>query len=126
MENPDYRTFADRLRNRDRFNQELEAVFMTETTSHWLDRFAGKVPAAPVYDVAQALENPFVHARGCRLDAHDSEGGVYKSVASPIRCPGEAPLAHAAPAMGANTDELLAQAGYDPNQIAQLRKAAVL
>src|SRR3546814_12330945 len=62
----------------------------------------------------------------CLLDAHDAEGRAIKSVASPIRCPGEAPLARAAPAMGAHTDELLAQAGYTPDQIASLRKTAVL
>ena len=30
--------------------------------------FAGEVPAAPVYDVTQALENPFVAERGSVLD----------------------------------------------------------
>jgi len=125
-ENPDYRTFADRLRNRERFNEELEAVFKTRSTADWMERFAGKVPAAPVYDVAQALDNPFVHARGCLLDAYDAQGQAVTSVAPPIRCSGEAPLARAAPAMGADTDELLAQAGYDAGQIARLRKSAVL
>src|SRR3546814_7212588 len=92
---PDYRSFQDRLRHRERFNQQLEAVFMTDTTANWMARFAGRVPAAPVYDVAQALDNPFVQARQCLLDAHDAEGRAIKSVASPIRCPGEAPLARA-------------------------------
>ena len=125
-DDPDYRSFQDRLRHRERFNQELEAVFMTDTTRNWMARFAGRVPAAPVYDVAQALDNPFVQARSCLLDAHDDEGRAIKNVASPIRCPGEAPLARAAPAMGADTEELLAQAGYAPDQIASLRKNAVL
>src|SRR5690606_24377334 len=110
-EHPDYRSFQDRLRPRDRFNAELEAVFMTDTTGNWMKRFAGRVPAAPVYDVAQALDNPFVQARNCLLDARDDEGRTIKNVASPIRCPGEAPLARAAPAMGADTDALLDQAG---------------
>src|SRR5690606_21373569 len=112
--------------NRERFNEELEAVFTTRSTADWMERFAGKVPAAPVYDVAQALDNPFVHARGCLLDAYDAQSQAVTSVAPPIRCPGEAPLARAAPAMRADTDELLAQAGYDAGQIARLRKSAVL
>ncbi|CAM3918696.1 CaiB/BaiF CoA transferase family protein [Bordetella tumulicola] len=125
-ENPNYRSFKDRLQHRESFNQELEAVFMTASTEHWMTRFAGRVPAAPVYDVAQALDTPFVQARECLLDAYDADGRPIRSVASPIRCPGEVPLARAAPAMGVDTEDLLAQAGYGPDQIARLRKNAVL
>lgn len=125
-ENPDYRSFKDRLQHRERFNEELEAVFTTASTEHWMARFAGRVPAAPVYDVAQALDNPFVQARECLLDAYDADGRPIRSVASPIRCPGEAPLARAAPVMGVDTEDLLVQAGYGPDQIARLRKNAVL
>ncbi|CAM4218896.1 Crotonobetainyl-CoA:carnitine CoA-transferase CaiB and related acyl-CoA transferases [Bordetella tumbae] len=126
IDNPDYRSFKDRLQNRDRFNEELEAVFMSQTTDHWMARFAGRVPAAPVYDVAQALDSSFVKARQCLLDAYDTEGRAIRNVASPIRCPGEAPLTRAAPAMGVDTDDLLAQAGYGPDQIASLRNNSVL
>lgn len=125
-ENPDYRSFKDRLQHRESFNRELEAVFMTASTEHWMTCFAGRVPAAPVYDVAQALDNPFVQARECLLDAYDADGRPIRSVASPIRCPGEVPLARAAPAMGVDTEDLLARAGYGPDQIARLRKNAVL
>ena len=40
--------------------QELDAVLTTATTAEWISRLGGKVPIAPVYDVQQALENPFV------------------------------------------------------------------
>mgnify|MGYP000914514499 CR=1 FL=1 len=80
--------------------------------------------------IAQELEvslhMAFVEARQCLLDAYDTEGRAIRNVVSPIRCPGEAPLTRAAPAMGVDTDDLLARAGYGPDQIASLRKNAVL
>jgi len=126
IDHPDYRTFKARLRHRERCNQALQAVFATDTTANWMTRLAGQVPVAPVYDVAQALESPFVQSRHSLLETRDEAGNVIKQVASPIRCPGEGPLTQAAPALGADTDNLLAQVGYTHEQIAELRKNAVL
>ena len=65
---PDYATFAARLKNRERITQELDAVLMTATTEEWMSRLRGKVPIAPVYDVRQALDNPFVAEQQLVLD----------------------------------------------------------
>src|SRR5205085_407553 len=40
-----YKTFRDRLENRDQITEELDAVLQTATTAEWMERFAGKVPA---------------------------------------------------------------------------------
>jgi len=120
---PQYRTFKDRLANRQQLTADLDAVLQTATTAAWMERFAGKVPAAPVYDVRQALENSFVQEQGRVLDFEHPAGPV-RMVASPVRA-GTHP-ARPAPAMGADTDEILRQAGYDPQTIDHLRESAVI
>lgn len=123
---PEYKTYADRLENRDAFNKEIESVFVTDTTENWIAKFAGKVPASPVYNIAQALDNPFVHSRDGVVTATDESGRQVKGVASPIRCSGlELPL-RAAPAMGADTTVLLSELGYSEEEIAALREEAIV
>lgn len=120
---PQYRTFKDRLENREQLTSELDAVLQTRTTEEWMRRFAGKVPAAPVYDVQQALDSDFVAEQQRLLDfAHP--GGDIRMVASPVRA-GAHPV-KPAPAMGADTREILAQVGYDADAIARLRERAVI
>ncbi|HEY1231659.1 MAG TPA: CoA transferase [Ramlibacter sp.] len=122
-EAPEYRTFKDRLANRDRLTEELDAVLQARTTDAWMQLFAGKVPAAPVYDIAQALESDFV-AEQERLLEFDHASGPVRMVASPVRA-GPHPT-RPAPAMGQNTSEVLRQAGYSEQQITQLRELGVI
>lgn len=120
---PHYRTFKDRLENRERLNAELDAVLQTRTTAEWMRLFAGKVPASPVYDVQQALDSDFV-AEQERLLNFAHPGGDIRMVASPVRA-GPHPV-NPAPAMGADTSEILEQVGYDAETIARLRERAVI
>ena len=123
---PEYRSFKDRLAHKEQFNEDLERVFATDTTANWMKKFSGKVPASPVYNVAQALDNPFVQARAGVVAAHTPEGKEVLGVAAPIRCSGAAAPLRAAPAMGADTDALLTEAGFTADQIQFLRERAVI
>ena len=60
---PDYKDFKARLANRAKLTEELDAALSARTTAEWIEIFGGRVPAAPVHDVQQALENPFVTER---------------------------------------------------------------
>jgi crotonobetainyl-CoA:carnitine CoA-transferase CaiB-like acyl-CoA transferase len=122
IEDPELATFAARLKNRRRVTAELDAVLMTATTAEWIARFGGKVPVAPVYDVCQALENPFVAEQQLVLDFEHRQHGKIRGVASPVRAGGrdEHPR-RAAPELGEATDTVLGQLGYTAEAIAQLR-----
>ena len=63
---PEYKDFKARLANRARLTEELDAALSARTTAEWIEIFGGRVPAAPVNDVQQALENPFVAEGGPR------------------------------------------------------------
>lgn len=123
---PEFKTFKDRLANKSQFNETLEAEFLKDTTKNWMKKFEGIVPAAPVYDVAQALDNPFVHSRQGVINALSPDGLSVAGVAAPIRCPGESVPANAAPGLGEHTHVLLKQAGLTDQQIAFLREHAVI
>ncbi|NIP46125.1 MAG: CoA transferase [Gammaproteobacteria bacterium] len=120
-----FKTFADRLANRDALTGLLDEALARRDTAEWLSRFAGSVPAAPVNDIAEALENPFVtdHDRLQTL-VHPS-AGEYRLVAPPVRT-GEPPPARPAPALGEHTDALLAALGYDERRRERLRASGVI
>ena len=76
---------------------------------------------APVYDVGQALENPFVAERGGGADFSYPDGRKARLIANPIRLSDADLPRRAAPALGADTDELLRALGYSDERIAALR-----
>ncbi|MEW6687940.1 MAG: CoA transferase [Pseudomonadota bacterium] len=123
---PDFATFRARLANRERLTRMLDEALMARGTAEWIERFAGKVPAAPVYDVAQALQSGFVTERASIAEYAYPDGRAARMVACPIRIPGAAQPARAAPRMGEHTDALLREAGYSDERIAALRAAGVI
>jgi hypothetical protein len=79
-----------------------------KTTAEWLALFGGSVPAAPVFDVAQALENPFAQEQQAVADfARREGGGPVRMLTGPVRVAGARPPTKAAPTLGADTADIL-------------------
>ena len=117
-----YPDFAARREHRDELTTILDGEFSRQTTQAWLEQLRGTIPCAPVYDVAQALENPyFLERGGVQVFDHPDKPG-FKLVASPFRL-GEPLPANPAPKLGEHTDALLAELGYTPADIAALKSA---
>ena len=116
--------FADvpsRFRNRDALAAILDPVFATRTMADWVAAFAGRLPAAPVLSLAQALDNPFLAERGGIQNVdHPAKPGM-RVLSNPIRLDGAVMKARPGPGLGADTDALLGELGYDPAAIAALR-----
>jgi len=121
-----FRMFPDRLKHRDLLTGMLDGELRRHTTAEWLERFAGSVPAAPINDLAQALDNPFVTEQGRLQTLPHRQRGSYRMVAPPVRCAGETPPARPAPALGEHTDLLLREIGYDEARIRALRESKVI
>lgn len=121
-----FRDFPSRLQNRDELTVLLDRAFSEAGTAHWLKKLAGAVPVAPVNDVAQALDNPFVAERGSIQDFRYPDARDARLIASPIRLSDAALPKRAAPALGADTDSLLEEVGYSKRQIAELRALTVV
>jgi crotonobetainyl-CoA:carnitine CoA-transferase CaiB-like acyl-CoA transferase len=122
---PEYKNFAARLENRARLTEELDAALSERTTAEWIEIFGGRVPAAPVHDVRQALENPFIK-QAERVRTVDHVTGPIRLLAPAVTCPGEELPCTPAPELGADTDAILSEAGYSVDDIAKLRKAGAV
>ena len=104
----------------------LDAAFATRSTSDWMCQFAGQVPAAPVLTLPDALDNPyFASTGGIQEVSHPDRPGL-RVLSSPIRLDGKRARATPAPKRGADTDAILREAGFVPDDIAELRLEKVI
>ena len=55
-----FATPAARREHRSVLSGLLDEVFRTHDVAHWMQRLQGRLPAAPVLDLPQALRNPYV------------------------------------------------------------------
>ncbi len=120
-----YPDFAARREHRDALTKILDAEFGKRSTQDWLARLRGTIPCGPVYDMAQALENPyFLERGGVQVFDHPDKPGC-KLVASPFRL-GEPLPANPAPKLGEHTEALLAELGYGEAEIARLKQDKIV
>jgi crotonobetainyl-CoA:carnitine CoA-transferase CaiB-like acyl-CoA transferase len=126
LEDPDFATFAARLENRPHVNAALDGAFQQKTTDEWMAQLAGRVPAAPVYDVAQALDADFAHEQGRIVDFRHPQHGPIKGIASPVRVAGATHPTDAAPTLGEDTNDLLSELGYAPERVSELRRLSII
>ncbi|NQV98940.1 MAG: CoA transferase [Rhodospirillales bacterium] len=117
-----FKSFKDRFAQRALIQQMLDAELARKSTAEWMEIFAGKVPASPLNSLSEALDNPFV-VEGTRLQEIELPGhGSYRMLNSPVISGGAETPARPAPKLGADTDDLLAELGYDADRIGKLRK----
>jgi crotonobetainyl-CoA:carnitine CoA-transferase CaiB-like acyl-CoA transferase len=101
---------AARLRHRAALTEILDAEFKKQPSAHWQAKLEPVLPIAPVYDLAQALDNPFVKATGMvQTIAHPARKSI-KVLAPPIRINGKRLAQKAAPPAGADNQALLGAA----------------
>lgn len=86
-----FATMAARLEHRAALTEVLDAAFRAQASAFWLEKLRGKVPLAPVNDVAQALDNPFVETIGMVRSAPHPQREDFRVVATPVRIDGVRP-----------------------------------
>lgn len=121
-----YPDFATRLAHRARLTELLDEALSPRTTAEWMEIFAGKVPAAPVNDIGQALDNPFAQGTGQLIRYAAPDGTPVGSTGSAIRIAGEAPLANPAPTLAADQESILGELGLSADDIAKLKEQGAL
>jgi succinate---hydroxymethylglutarate CoA-transferase len=117
-----FATFKQRFEQRPLIQDMLDGRLSEKTTSEWMEVFAGVVPASALNSLSEALENPFV-TDSQRLQEIELPGhGSYRMLNSPVISGGAQTPANPAPQLGADTDDLLADLGYDEERIQALRR----
>jgi len=118
-----FASFTARGRHRDEVVHRLSARFAEQTTAAWLTTLRGIVPIAPVRSLEQALDPDELIGREMLAEYQHPTFGTVRSVGLPLHLGDFTPEYHAGPALGADTDAILADLGYDAESITALRAA---
>jgi len=131
LELPDDPRFAsnpDRVAHRDELVALLAERFAREDVDTCLERLAAAgVPAAPVLDVGQVADHEQTEAVGLLQHLPRPDGSDVVEVAPPLSVDGERVLHRLPPPrLGEHSVEVLAEAGYSPEQIERLVQTGVV
>ena len=120
VEDPRFRTNPDRLAYRDELLPLIRERLARRTSAEWISALEG-VPVAPVQDIAQAAAHEQTRASGMLQELGGSE-----TVALPLKIDRRR-ISHstAAPTLGAQSAEILAELGYSDDLIESLAAAGV-
>jgi crotonobetainyl-CoA:carnitine CoA-transferase CaiB-like acyl-CoA transferase len=106
---PRFANAEGRRAHRDALTQTIDEELRKHATAHWLAALTGKIPVAPVYDLAQALDAPFTGRTGMvRSIAHPLKPDL-RVLANPLKINGERLEQHACSALGADNEAVLTQ-----------------
>jgi formyl-CoA transferase len=123
-----YRDTNLRHTNRQSLAATIEGVTETKPTEHWLAVLerAG-VPCAPIQDFGQVFNDLHLNSRGYFWDAPHATAGNVRQLGSPMRL-SRTPVRRdrAAPLLGQDSEALLAELGYAPEEIKRLLEGQVV
>jgi crotonobetainyl-CoA:carnitine CoA-transferase CaiB-like acyl-CoA transferase len=126
INDPRFKTAADRLANRTELTGVLDAIFSAQPVAHWQALLEGAVPVSPVYTVDQALDNPWLRTTGMRDTVEHPDCAELQVLASPIKLDGQRLPNRAGPLLGADTDAILGDLGFGPDDVARLRASGTI
>jgi len=98
-----------RAANREALTATLDVEFRKHPTAHWIEVLGGVLPVAPVYDLEQALENPFLDTNGMIARVPHPKRPDMRVLANPIKINGKRLSQQTCSPMGADTEEVLAR-----------------
>lgn len=125
---PRFEFFKNRLEHRGLLQEMLDQELSKKSTEDWLQIFAGSVPAAPINDIGQAMNNPFVDERDSidHFSNPSDPNKYFRMVAHPVRSGNDEPLRKPAPKLGADTDRILSELGVESGRIKELKEKGVV
>jgi formyl-CoA transferase len=130
LTHPDYATREDRKRNRAALRAVLEEVLVTRPAGHWADELnALGVPAGEVLSVPEVLSHPQVAGRDLlsRFEAVPGVGRAVDLVRIGAMIDGQrGAVDRPPPVLGADSAAVLADLGYDRDEIARMRAEGVI
>lgn len=126
IDDPRFDTPGNRLNNRAALSDILNAIFITQPMAHWQALLQGLVPVAPVYQLDQALDNPWLETIGMRETISHPDRPEMDVLSSPIKLNGERLPNKAGPLLGEDSDSILGDLGYDADAISELRAGGVV
>lgn len=130
IDQPGFGSDPERVQNRARVNAAVGAAFLQRSTAEWTEiLLKAGVPCGPIYTVDRMFEDPQVKHLGIARTLQHPDLGEIEVVGLPMnfsRYPRQDGPLTAAPAQGDQTGQILAELGYSPERIAELRSRCVV
>ncbi len=127
-DDPRFATNPQRVANREALIALLQAHFRSRPAADWLERLqAAGVPAGPVNTVREVFADAQVIHEGLRVEVAHPTAGTAALIGPPFvfsAAPVEVRLPP--PLLGQHTDDILADLGYNPDEVAAWRGAGVV
>jgi len=129
IDDPRFKTNADRVRHMDELEKELAPTFNERTTDEWVEILAeGKgLPVGPVYEIDEALKNKQVQSREMITEVEHPAAGTIPVIEHPLNFTNaDSGFEDAPPLLGEDTKSVVHELGYTDKQIDELREAGVI
>jgi formyl-CoA transferase len=128
LNNADYKDAKSRSANRKVLNEEIGTYTQHKSSAEWIDIMnkAG-VPAGPIYSIDQVFADPQVQHLGIAQSVKKKDKSTLNVVGQPfVMSRTKSKIAAPPPELGQHTNEVLKEFGFNPKEIAALRKANAL
>jgi crotonobetainyl-CoA:carnitine CoA-transferase CaiB-like acyl-CoA transferase len=128
VDDPKFRTNAERVKHRAETLQHVQSVIATDTVAHWNEVLNEVgIPSSPINTLAQLLDHPHTKADKLIMQYDHPAAGRLNCVGHPVtfvgeeRAPGLPP-----PTLGQHTDDVLKEMGLSDASIAELRRDEII
>ncbi len=124
---PLYASNSARVANRDTLIPRLSELLRKRDSEEWLRALNGRIPAAPIRNIAGTFSHPQAVARGVTTQVDHPRAGRITIAAPAVRYgEGKMQVTRPPPVLGQHTDEILAELGYDESKVQELRDAGAI
>ncbi|WP_419999607.1 CaiB/BaiF CoA transferase family protein [Streptomyces boninensis] len=127
-ERPEFATLEAQFAARPQLQRIFAERLAVNSTAYWIKRLEEQdVLCAPVHSLEQALADEQTAVNGMILEMDHPTAGKIRALNAPIGLSaGPATVRRVPPRLGEHGDEVLAELGYGPEEVAVLREKGVL
>jgi itaconate CoA-transferase len=126
LEDPRFATVEERRKNRAVLEEEIEKIFLERDHTDWLARLKkAQMPYGEIRGIAEVLAHPQALARQLIREV-ESPVGKVPVIANPLRLSASPARYDRIPELGAHTEPILRELGYDDGVIDTLKREQVI
>src|SRR2546423_5994265 len=127
LDDPRFKDWAARTANFPALREVIEGALASDDAKSWEARLTAEdVPCSSIWKIDEIVRHPQLESRDV-LQTVDSRYGPMRLVGAGFRLAHGSPgIDREPPTLGEHTDEILAEAGYAPDEIDQLRRDTVV
>ena len=124
----EFSTGEKRAANRAALNAAINEALAKKPSAHWIEAInAAGVPTGPIYRIDQVFADPQVKHLGVSAEVEHPRLGRFRILSQAARLSRTpATVRSPLPEVGAHTDEILAELGFQKSEISKLRQEKVI